>query len=236
MLDNLVGDLERLVARVEANPDLADRAFKNINEAHSAIASFIDSVYSSTYQIYPLLDSVEGGNDRIHEIKEALNTLTQNYNEMGRNKLSLMSELIDLVNYCKTNTIEQADGDVLQSKLLSITLDPDYQGYINLLVPDGQQQLYWQGEVSEERSELRKLVASRLLSFCYESPATVLSQAIVHIAQAILPMRTRCKEFLVSLAAINYWLIRKADDNESLPDVIQRYNSTEMFDSVNTIR
>ena len=47
--------------------------------------------------------------------------------------------------------------------------------------------------------------------------------------EAIAEARKRCKEFLTDMAAINYWLIRKTGSGETLPEVIRRYRSPEVF-------
>ena len=183
--------LERLEKSLELDPKRANVLMDAMANTTQAISDYINAICAYNYQIYPLLDSIEGGESQIQEFRRNLQRLA-----------------------------------------MSIVADKDYRQWVDSFVPSGKEEAYWtcvdKGDFEGEKDLLMRVVSNVIGGF-YKAPARMQAQVIYLAYSAIIDARQQCKEFLVGMAAINYWLIRKGGGSESLPDVIQRYRSQAVF-------
>ncbi len=231
--------LERLEKSLRTNPERSAELLESMSSTKRAMGDFINSICAYNYQIYPLLDSIEGGSAQIAEFRSSLNELMEGYNRIGGGSESLLREVRALATFCKSNPLESVDQDQLHSMVRSIIIDADYRLWVDTFIPDGSEDLYWacieQGGFAGHE-ELLKSVHVNVIGSFYRSPERMEAQVLWFSYDAIAEARKRCKEFLTDMAAINYWLIRKTGDGETLPEVIRRYRSPEVFAVDSAIR
>ncbi|ALX20432.1 Uncharacterised protein [Bordetella pertussis] len=224
--------LERLEKSLELDPKRANVLMDAMANTTQAISDYINAICAYNYQIYPLLDSIEGGESQIQEFRRNLQRLMDSYNNIGRGHESLFKEVRALCDFCAAHPLEQADHEALQRMAMSIVADKDYRQWVDSFVPSGKEEAYWacvdKGDFEGEKDLLMRVVSNVIGGF-YKAPARMQAQVIYLAYSAIIDARQQCKEFLVGMAAINYWLIRKGGGSESLPDVIQRYRSQAVF-------
>ncbi|WP_275547297.1 MULTISPECIES: hypothetical protein [unclassified Pseudomonas] len=231
--------LERLEKSLRINPEHSAELLESMSSTKRAMGDFINSICAYNYQIYPLLDSIEGGSAQIAEFRSSLNELMEGYNRIGGGSESLLREVRALATFCKSNPLESVDQDQLHSMVRSIIIDADYRLWVDTFIPDGSEDLYWacieQGGFAGHE-ELLKSVHVNVIGSFYRSPERMEAQVLWFSYDAIAEARKRCKEFLTDMAAINYWLIRKTGDGETLPEMIRRYRSPEVFAVDSAIR
>lgn len=232
-LQNSVGaGLERLEKSLRINPERSAELLESMSSTKKAMGDFINSICAYNYQIYPLLDSIEGGSAQITEFRNSLNELMEGYNRIGGGFESLLKEVRALAAFCKSNPFEDADQEQLHKMVTSIIIDPDYRRWVDSFIPVGSEDLYWtrieQGSFAGNEELLQSVHVNVIHSF-YHNPARMETQVLWLSYEAIAEARKRCKEFLTDMAAINYWLIRKTGSGETLPEVIRRYRSPEVF-------
>lgn len=224
--------VEFLEKALERNPGRGPAMLEAMENTKQAINDYISAISAYKYQIYPLLDSIEGGESQIQEFRQSLEGLMHRYSEIGRGHQSLYEEVRALCDYCQANPIEQADYERLHHMVMSIIVDKDYRGWVDSFVPSGLEDAYWEAVDSksfEHHPDLLKQVIGNAISGFYTSPARMEAQVIYLAYSTIQGARSQCKDFLVSMAAINYWLIRKGGGAESLADVMARYRSPAVF-------
>lgn len=232
LLNSVSEGLDPLERRLKANSALSGRLFEAITDTTSDIGDFISSISAYKYQIYPLLDSMEDGGSQIQEFRSSLAELIESYNSIGASHSALYKEVCTLVSFCKDHPFESADHEQLASLVRSIVVDTDYRQWVDSFVPTGSEDRYWEcievGHFNDDQT-LWKQVQSNVIGSFYEKPERMQAQVICIAYGAISKARKQCKEFLTNMAAINYWLIRKGGDDDSLLDVIKRYRSAEVF-------
>ncbi|MDQ2187066.1 hypothetical protein RBI13_17920 [Alcaligenaceae bacterium A4P071] len=244
-VDNLIGrDTAELEQLYQRRPELFERAFKQMDTTSDAISQYIDHIHAHKYQIYPLLDSIEGGRNQVLMFRAALSKLIDKYNQINANHRALISELDGLLAYTKEHSFEASDPEILYRRAFSILHDRDYQAWVNTFIPDGQEAVYWEGLANgnvDLNDALIKRVLANFIGHIYEHPGRMLAQVLRSAAGSMIDARTQCKEFLVDLSAINFWLIRKNDADSLLADgelaqTIKRYRGPDMFDLNTEIR
>ena len=232
LLNSVSEGLDPLEQRLKADPARSGSLFEAITDTTTDIGGFISSISAYKYQIYPLLDSMEDGGLQIQEFRSSLAELIESYNSIGVSHSALYKEVCALVSFCKENAFENADHGRLASLVASIIVDRDYSQWVNSFVPTGSEARYWEcikaGSFKDDQT-LWTQVQSNVIGSFYGKPERMQAQVIYIAYGAISKARKQCKEFLINMAAINYWLIRKGGDEDSLLDVIQRYRSAEVF-------
>ena len=231
--------MDNLQTALERHPERIIKIRDSISLTRSAMSRYIDSICAYNYQIYPLLDSIEGGDGQILAFRKSLDSLMKSYSLLGGSHEALLNEANDLAEFCRSHPWDTVDKEHLETKLLSIISDADYRQWVDTFIPSGKEDAYWecidQGSFDAQPGLLSQ-VASNMTSNFYQSPERMLAQVVYLSYPPLQEARSQCKDFLVSLSAINYWLIRKGGEKESLPAVIERYRSPAVFDTETTIR
>lgn len=232
-LQNSVGaGLEILERSLQAYPERSASLLESMSQTKQAMGSFINAICAYNYQIYPLLDSIEDGGAQIRQFRESLGELMEGYNRIGSGQEALLKEVRALTRFCKEHPIEEVDQQRLSSMVGSIILDVRYRGWVDSFIPAGREDAYWacvERSSFDEQPDLLGKVHVNVVGGFYEAPARMEAQVVWLSYIVIADARKRCKQFLTDMAAINYWLIRKGNDDETLSKVMLRYRSAEVF-------
>lgn len=232
--------LARLENHVESHPTRVAKLMDAMSMTRSAMNDYIDAICAYNYQIYPLLDSIEGGDAQIQAFRRNLSHLMKSYSRLGGSHEALINEVKGLVEFTRSHPFETVDRQELDRRVISIITDVDYRQWVDTFIPAGKEAGYWElvesGRAGDIEQSLANHVAANLIAGCYENPSRMLAQVLYLAYPLVQEARIQCKEFLVVLSAINYWLIRKGGEQESLSAIIERYRSPEVFDLETTIR
>lgn len=230
---------EKLSAMLENRPEYLDTLKLSLKNTSNNISDFFHTICAYNYQITPLLDSIEDGQKQITEFREGLAQLMHSYNHLNASHMALLDEVCTLATYCHEHPIESADQDVLRQMVLSILTDTDYRQWVDSFIPAGKEDLYWQ-HISQkdfgEHASLLSQVHTNLLQHFYTEPNQMKAQVLGIAYHATSQARQHCKDFLIKMSALNYWLIRKGGSDETLEDVIARYRSPDVFAATTEIR
>lgn len=229
----------KLATILESRPQYLETLRQSLQNTSDNISDFFHTICAYNYQVTPLLDSIEDGQKQIAEFREGLAQLMHSYNHLNASHMALLNEVCALSDYCQENPIESADGQVLRKMALSILTDADYRQWVDFFIPAGEEDLYWQ-HVSQqdfgEHTDLLSRVHANLLQHFYKEPDLMKAQVLSIAYQATSEARQHCKDFLIKMSALNYWLIRKGGSDETLEDVIERYRSPAVFAAETEIR
>lgn len=231
-----VEDMEDLLLR---KPTHVVEFQNSIAITGDAINHYIEMICAYNYQIYPLLDSIEGGAAQIDQIRNSLIRLVGAGSQIRRRHESMLKDVRAVCDLCHDQSAEAVGHDV-QQKIVSIVMNPAYKNWVEFyFVPEGKEDAYREclakGSFETEQELLGKVV-ERFRAAVQEGPQRVQALVLMYADRSISAIRQECKEFLVTLAAINYWLIRRDDENETLPEIIERYRSPSVFDLESAIR
>lgn len=229
----------KLASMLESRPAYLDTLKQSLQNTSDNISDFFHTICAYNYQITPLLDSIEDGHKQIAEFREGLAQLMQSYNHLNASHMALLTEVCALTDYCQENPIESADSQTLRKMSLSIQMDPDYRQWVDFFIPAGKEDLYWHHVGQHdfgENTDLLSQVNTNLLQHFYKEPDLMKAQVLSIAYQATSEARQHCKDFLIKMSALNYWLIRKGGSGETLEDVIERYRSPAVFAAKTEIR
>lgn len=230
----LGGDMERIERRFAHQEGLSSKLLDQFSEANDALAAFVDEVHAYKYQLYPLLDTLGNGQNEIAEFKTQLSELISLYNEINMTALPLARELERALAFCArhpSDSLDEAQTKELLRLASSIMFDRDYAYWVNSFIADADEAVYWQ-EGGERHEDVRMRAVRNFIAYAYEEPSRLRAQVFARVYLRYQDGRTKCKKFLIMLAAINHTLLCREDTvaaRRSPSATAQRYAGEDVF-------
>lgn len=208
---------EKFLRLLEKDAELPQKILEQIEKMREVISLFIDNIHIYKYQIYPLLDTLEGGKEQIFVFREELKKLIDKYNEHGKSGKALAQELERTLAFCAEHPFKELD-EAQHQRLFelskSIMFDLDYAYWVNSFIPDEDESVYWDKNENNNTAEVRATALSHFMTFAYEKPNLLRYQVFCFVCLRYQELQTLCKKFLIMLAAINHNLLLSEDAKE----------------------
>lgn len=198
---------------------------------------FTELLSAEMYVIFGLLDSFAEGGKYIKELRENRSKLIVLGNELV-DHLSLFNELKGFLNIVAEhgNDFFAYSDEVkedMQQKVFSIVLKPSYRVWVNLFVPDGQEEAYWQAveadDNTEAQDELMNLVGNIVIDHAIKTPGKIMAEAIEIFGSSMKDIQQQCKESLIILAATTHSLTLAEEDRADINEIVKRFEGEDYF-------
>lgn len=218
-IGNLMAGLnkERCLHFLEKDAERPEKILEQIEKMREAITLFIDNIHIYKYQIYPLLDTLEGGEEEIAAFRQELEKLIEEYNKNNRSGTALAQELEQALTFCAKHPFKELDENLHQQlfKLsASIMFDSDYDYWVNTFIPDEDKSFYWDKNENDNKAKVRAAALQNFIAHAYEKPNLLRFQVFGSLYIRYQNTKTLCKNFLIMLAAINHNLLLSEDAKE----------------------
>lgn len=227
---------ERCLHLLEKDAERPQKILEQIEKMREAISLFIDNIYVYKYQIYPLLDTLEGGKEQCFAFREELKKLVDKYNEYNTSGKALAQELERTLAFCAEHPFKELD-EAQHQRLLelskSIMFDPDYAHWVNSFIPDEDEDVYWGKNENNNTAKVRATAMQNFVDHAYEKPNLLRYHVFGSVYLRYQELQTSCKKFLIMLAAISHNLLLSEDAKEKRGETpsktVVRYASEDFF-------
>lgn len=218
------------------------------------LGQFYELIQVRRYSLIPLLDAIKEGDKYIGIFKRNIEEVGEAYNKIGSNNVSLLRELhalnIVLNDEYGEELIEMPDEliDTLFKKIAnnerimkaikSIIFDESYFYWVQAFVPSGREEDFLEKVVVPNEIEDRDLCSKVITNFIaslIKKNHELISQVLLNTSNSVMQARIECKDILIALSAISHKLVMDNSD-ETLEQVIRKYDAEEYFDRDITIR
>lgn len=247
-------DFTRLNKMIIEDSDFLVASVDRLQDIREELGQFYELIQVRRYSLIPLLDAIKEGDKYIGVFKRNIDEVGDAYNAMGSRNVWLLKELhatITLLNdeygdeltnvsdeFSNTLFEKIAANKKIRNAIQSIIFDKSYFYWVQRFVPDGKEEDFLKNVVITDEIQDRDLyieVISNFISSLMKKNHELLSQVLETASNSVMQARIECKDILIALSAISHKLVMD-NNNETLEQVIEKYDTEEYFGRNITIR